>query len=84
MRLIDANLAQHIANKELFYDDAGTVQWVLSHTPTIKPEDLVVKAWWEWCGDHWECTNCRGSRHHDLALGLDAAFCGRCGAKMMN
>ena len=35
MRLIDARFAQHIANVELSPDAAGTVQWVLSHTPTI-------------------------------------------------
>lgn len=29
-----------------------------------------------------ECSNCCGNRFHDLALGLDAAYCGRCGAKM--
>ena len=37
---------------------------------------------WEWHKDHWECSNCRGSRFHDLVLGLDAAHCGYCGAKM--
>lgn len=36
VRLIDAKFAQHIANVELSKDDAGTVQWVLSHTPTIE------------------------------------------------
>lgn len=40
VRLIDAKFAQHIANVELSKDDAGTVQWVLSHTPTIDPESL--------------------------------------------
>lgn len=38
---------------------------------------------WEWNGNHWECTNCRGNRFHDLVLGLDAAYCGYCGAKMI-
>ena len=42
----------------------------------------VVHGRWEWCKDHWECTNCRGGRFHDLALGMDASYCGRCGAKM--
>ena len=34
-RLIDAKLAQHIADVELTPDEAGVVQWVLSHTPTV-------------------------------------------------
>ncbi len=41
----------------------------------------VVHGRWEWHKDHWECSNCRGNRFHDLALGLDAAYCGYCGAK---
>lgn len=40
------------------------------------------KGRWEWCKNHYECTNCRGSRFHDLVLGLDAQYCGRCGADM--
>ena len=34
-RLIDAKIAQHIADVELTPDEAGVVQWVLSHTPTV-------------------------------------------------
>lgn len=51
---------------------------------TVPAADVVeVKhGQWEWVDNHWECTNCRGSRFHDLVLGLDAAYCGRCGAKM--
>ena len=37
---------------------------------------------WMWVKDHWECSVCRGPRFHDLALGVDASYCGRCGAKM--
>ena len=40
-RLIDARFAQHIANTELPHDDAGTVQWVLSHTPTVDAVTVV-------------------------------------------
>jgi hypothetical protein len=39
---------------------------------------------WIWAKDHWECSVCRGSRFHDLVLGLDAAHCGHCGAKMID
>lgn len=41
MRLIDPRFAQHIANVELSPDAAGTVQWVLSHTPTIDAVPVV-------------------------------------------
>lgn len=41
MRLIDAHLAQEIADRELTVRDAGNVQFVLSHTPTIDAEPVV-------------------------------------------
>ena len=41
MRLIDADVAQRIADEELFCDEAGTVQFVLSHCPTIEAEPVV-------------------------------------------
>ena len=34
-RLIYADDAQHIADVELTQDDSGTIQYVLSHTPTV-------------------------------------------------
>ncbi len=40
-RLIDAKFAQHIANVELSPDDARTVQWVISHAPTVDAEEVV-------------------------------------------
>ena len=42
----------------------------------------VVHGKWIWNGKHWECSNCRHDRLHDLVLGLDAAYCPYCGAKM--
>ena len=42
----------------------------------------VVHGEWIWNGKHWECSNCRRDRLHDLVLGLDAAYCPHCGAKM--
>ena len=39
-------------------------------------------ATWVWNGKHWECSRCRNTRFHDLVLGLDAAYCGHCGAFM--
>lgn len=37
---------------------------------------------WLWDGKHHYCSNCSGTRFHDLTLGLDAAYCPYCGAKM--
>lgn len=50
----------------------------------IEPADVRPATYgkWVWCKDHWECSRCRGARYHDLALGLDAAYCGHCGAEM--
>lgn len=44
----------------------------------------VVCAHWVWNGKHWECSNCRNERLHDLVLGLDASHCPYCGAQMLN
>lgn len=63
IRPIDANFAQHIANVELSSDNAGIVQWVLSHTPTIDAE-LVVHG-------QWECT-------YDKELGTTDVTCSCC------
>lgn len=52
-------------------------------------EDLIAngvtvpkRGRWVWNGKHWECSNCRHDRLHDLVLGLDAAYCPYCGADM--
>lgn len=42
----------------------------------------VVHARWRWRNGHYECTACGGNRFHDLALGCDASYCPRCGARM--
>lgn len=42
----------------------------------------VVHARWRWKNGHYECTACGGNRFHDLALGCDASYCARCGARM--
>lgn len=62
MRLIDAHLAQHIADEELSVEEAGIVQWVLSHTPTIKEK----RGRWLHIGTgEWCCSECKtlGSPH---------------------
>lgn len=38
-------LNQHIANVELDTDNAGVVQWVLSHTPTVDAVEVVHGEW---------------------------------------
>lgn len=86
MRLIDANFAQHIANVELPDDEAGIVQWVLSHTPTVDAEPRKRGRWErnEW-GDHVKiCSACHkgpaqipGKREP-----LYSNYCPSCGAKM--
>lgn len=55
-RLIDARCAQHIANVELSPDDAGVVQWVLSHTPTVDAVEVV------------RCKDCK--YHEDEEIGM--------------
>lgn len=87
VRLIDANALP--VHKAYCVDEAG---WGanfcvvdkddIDNAPTIEPDSLRPTGRWGWCKDHWECTNCRMGRYHDLVLGLDAAYCGRCGAKM--
>lgn len=82
-RLIDAKFAQHIANVELSHDDAGIVQWVLSHTPTVDAVE-VVHGEWVVCGDGeyvpFMCSACgkTTSWYHAQT----ANFCPNCGAKM--
>ena len=44
----------------------------------------VVHARWIWNAHKgfYECSRCAGARYHDLMLGLNAQYCGYCGAKM--
>lgn len=57
---------------------------ILSEIYALESADVspVVHARWRWNGKHYECTNCGRDRLHDLVLGLDAAYCSYCGAKM--
>lgn len=45
MRVIDAHVAQEIADKELSAREAGAVQFVLSRTPTVEAEPKAVGRW---------------------------------------
>lgn len=59
----------------------GEMAGLIMDAPTVDAEP-VRHGKWIWVKDHWECSECRESRFHNLVLGLDASFCGRCGAKM--
>ena len=85
MRLIDldALIAKNCENIETEHHmRIAQLLTNLVNAPTISPDSLRPKGRWEWYKNHYECSNCRGSRFHDLVLGLDAQFCGRCGADM--
>ena len=73
MRLIDADVAQRIADEELTVSDAGTVQFVLSHTPTADAVEVV------WCGEceyfhNLTCKIRKGSWGEQLKVGF-SDFC---------
>ena len=61
-RLIAASFAQHIANVELSPDNAGIVQWVLSHTPSVDAVEVV------------RCKDCR-YRHDSCFAGDGNTYC---------
>lgn len=59
----------------------------LEQTQTLLGYEFMVMVRhgkWVWNSQqgHWECNRCGCIRSHDLVLGLDAAYCGQCGAKM--
>ena len=80
-RLIDAKFAQHIANVELSRDEAGIVQWVLSHTPTVDAVEVVHGRWV--MGFSACCSVCNGyaltDEDNDPWI---TPYCPNCGAKM--
>ena len=78
-RLIDAKLAQHIANVELIPDQAGIVLWVLSKTPTIDAVEVVHGLW----DDECRCSACGwyGDDKYKRET-INFAYCPNCGAKM--
>lgn len=58
-------------------------EWLEECFEIVKSDIIPIRhSEWFWNKDHWECSACGGNRFHDLSLGLDASYCGRCGAKM--
>lgn len=74
-------LSKNSVKSNLTEDDFDYICHLLFIQPTIDAEP-VRHGHWIWVKDHWECSVCRGNRFQDLILGLDAEYCGRCGAKM--
>ena len=86
-RLIDAKLAQHIANVELIPDQAGIVLWVLSHTPTIDAVEVVHGRWVDHLVRDWRCSECgkkvpKQVRFDGYYYDDKLNYCPNCGAKM--
>ena len=83
MRMIDAETAQKIADNELSAEDAGKVQYILSHTPTIdKPKGKWVdyidndEIWGETI--YPQCNRC------GFVEFIKTSFCPHCGIEMEN
>ena len=81
-RLIDAKFAQHIANTELSSDEAGTVQWVLSHTPTETAVEPVRSSgyWIHDINNLYGCSECGG--RETMSHRQFKPYCPNCGAIM--
>lgn len=86
MRLIDADAAQKIADEELSVEDAGTVQYVLSHAPTIEAEPVRHGRWIMRGGKRY-CSYCNKRAcvtrdREDFWYTVGTEYCPTCGAIM--
>lgn len=79
MRLIDADVLEEqfgISDEDIIAKE------IIENAPTIDA-DPVRHGHWIWYKNHWECSVCRNNRFtNDSVLGLNAAYCSYCGAKM--
>ena len=93
MRLIDADaLLDKLADKWNIPDDwdGGIAQpcedafGAIEDAPTISPDSLRPKGWWEWdTEDVYICANCNTKNHVKEVMGQPAwDFCPNCGANM--
>jgi hypothetical protein len=87
MRIIDAHLAQEIADREIGGETASLIQYVLSHTPTIEAEPVRHGRWeceFETYGK-LRCSVCKKEALLETAndaLYATSNYCPNCGAKM--
>lgn len=57
---------------------------VVDEAETLDVAPVVYARWiWNAHKQFYECSRCAGARYHDLMLGLNAQYCGYCGAKMI-
>lgn len=65
------------------YEQHRALREVLGRVPPADVRPVYHARWgWNKTKGEWYCTNCFGPRFYDLTLGMDASYCGRCGAKM--
>ena len=85
MRMIEADKVPPMVRLLLFNNQKAdsVMRYVqdLVDKHTIEAEP-VRHGYWLWDSKHYYCSVCSGTRYHDLVLGLDAAYCPYCGAKM--
>lgn len=86
VRLIDADTAQKIADKELTVEEAGAVQFVLAHTPTIEAEPVRHGRWIMRGGKRY-CSYCNKRAcvtrdREDFWYTVGTEYCPTCGAIM--
>lgn len=81
-RLIYAKFAQHIADVELSRDEAGIVQWVLSHTPTVDAAEVVHGRWLSEMHSNSNNGTCSVCGSYEHAYAFEWKYCPFCGAKM--
>lgn len=93
IRPIDADSLKAVPNvrKVTEYDETGCgLDYLAIPVDVIEAASTldvapVVHARWIWNAhkQFYECSRCAGARYHDLMLGLNAQYCGYCGAKMI-
>lgn len=77
-RFVDADIAQAVADKNMSAEEAGIVQWALSHTPTANAAPVLLTKWM-FAGDGViECFRCKEVFAASL---LPRNFCPNCGGK---
>lgn len=57
----------------------AVADYLLDNGVTIRGSEIWV---WNSRELQWECSRCGCIRAHDVILGLDASYCGQCGAEM--